>query len=552
MSKNKNTQKEKKSKSSNTKKTENKKTKSSYSPSLNDTLSMHEKFTNLYVIGMFTLFPVFMTDKLFNLRKDRLHYFIGTTIVLLFFIIATYLCGIDKKKWVKNIFKLNVEDFGMLAFLIVSVVSTVLSEYGMEAVTGSEGRDSGLIIMLGYVLCYFVVSRYYKYHKIPYDIFVISSAIIVIIAILHEFYIDPFNLLTEIAENQQNIFISTFGNINIFSCFICVSMPVIAALLVTSKDIPSTVFYGIGISISFMGLLVANSDSGYFGLAAFMSILFVYSCKNAQRLFNYFLCVFLMLLSCKIFKLLTLVFRENYKPLEPIPSFLIFNNKTFILIAVFACLSILFYFVKKKNNEKDFPKAVQITAASLVALSAVSLVSVFVYFSAFDKTTDLGSLAKYLRLNDKWGTHRGYAWIRSIILFKTNGIKNMLVGSGPDTFGQIMKKYYREDMINRHGSVFDSAHNEFLTYLVTIGALGLISYITVLVSTIIKGIRRFEYSVGALIATLVIISYCAQSIFSLFTPIVTPFLFLFISLCEGIIRRYPLEKKIKEKDTIKE
>ena len=238
MSKNKNTQKEKKSKSSNTKKTENKKTKSSYSPSLNDTLSMHEKFTNLYVIGMFTLFPVFMTDKLFNLRKDRLHYFIGTTIVLLFFIIATYLCGIDKKKWVKNIFKLNVEDFGMLAFLIVSVVSTVLSEYGMEAVTGSEGRDSGLIIMLGYVLCYFVVSRYYKYHKIPYDIFVISSAIIVIIAILHEFYIDPFNLLTEIAENQQNIFISTFGNINIFSCFICVSMPVIADLLVTSKDIP--------------------------------------------------------------------------------------------------------------------------------------------------------------------------------------------------------------------------------------------------------------------------------------------------------------------------
>ena len=157
-----------------------------------------------------------------------------------------------------------------------------------------------------------------------------------------------------------------------------------------------------------------------------------------------------------------------------------------------------------------------------------------------------------MRLNDKWGTHRGYAWIRSIILFKTNGIKNMLVGSGPDTFGQIMKKYYREDMINRHGSVFDSAHNEFLTYLVTIGALGLISYITVLVSTIIKGIRRFEYSVGALIATLVIISYCAQSIFSLFTPIVTPFLFLFISLCEGIIRRYPLEKKIKEKDTIKE
>lgn len=107
MSKNKSSNKENNSNASTGKKSEVKKTKSSYAPTLNDTLSMHEKFTNLYVIGMFTLFPVFMTDKLFNLRKDRLHYFVGTTIVLLFFVIATYLCGIDKKKWVKKHFQAN-------------------------------------------------------------------------------------------------------------------------------------------------------------------------------------------------------------------------------------------------------------------------------------------------------------------------------------------------------------------------------------------------------------------------------------------------------------
>ncbi len=524
------------------KKTTQKDTKQ-YSAPLNQELSMHEKMTTLYVIGMFTLFPIFMTDKLFNLRMDRLRFFVGTTVVLLFFIVATYICGIDKKKWIRNIFKPTVEDIGMLCFLVVIVVSTLLSEYGMEAVTGSEGRDSGLIIMLGYVLCFFVVSRYYSYRRLPFGIFTVTASIVVFIAILHEFYMDPFNLLTEINESQQNIFISTIGNINIFSCFICITMPVIAALLVTSKDVPSTVFYSVAICISFMGLLVANSDSGYFGLAAFMSILFVYSCKKPERLFKFMLTVTLMLLSCKIFKLLTIMFNDKYKPLDTIPMTLIFSNKIYIALSISAVLTVAFYLVWKRSRIKDFPKALPVTAAIFVALCAASLLSAFIYFSAIDKTTDLGGLTKYLRLNDKWGTHRGYAWIRSVILFKSNGIKNMLVGTGPDTFGQVIKKVYREDMLQRHGSVFDSAHNEFLTYLVTIGALGLISYVTVLVAVVVKGIRRFEKSEGALITTLVIIAYCAQSIFSLFTPIVTPYLFLFVALCAGIIRRTPIQKK---------
>ena len=245
----------------------------------------------------------------------------------------------------------------------------------------------------------------------------------------------------------------------------------------------------------------------------------------------------------KIFKLFTIIFHEKYKPLDTIPMTLIFSSKIYIVLAAAAVLTIALFFARKQLKSGALPKACQVIAGIFVAICALSLLSAFIYFSAIDKTTDLGGLTKYLRLNDKWGTHRGYAWIRSVILFKTNGVKNMLVGSGPDTFGQLIKKYYRDDMIARHGSVFDSAHNEFLTYLVTIGALGLISYLTVLISVIIKGIRRFEYSEGALITTLVVIAYCAQSIFSLFTPIVTPYLFVFVALCDGIIRRTPITPK---------
>ena len=129
---------------------------------IDKTLSMHEKFANIFLISMFTVFPVFLTEKLFKVRVDRLHYFIVTNMILLFFILATYICGIDKEKWPKKLFKLSVTDWAMTAFLVVCAISTLLSEFGKDALTGAQGRDSGLILMSVYVLCYFMISRYLK------------------------------------------------------------------------------------------------------------------------------------------------------------------------------------------------------------------------------------------------------------------------------------------------------------------------------------------------------------------------------------------------------
>ena len=114
----------------------------------------------------------------------------------------------------------------------------------------------------------------------------------------------------------------------------------------------------------------------------------------------------------------------------------------------------------------------------------------------------------------------------------------MLIGTGPDTFGPVIKDVYRDDMLKRHGSVFDNAHNEYLNYLVTIGALGVVSYITVIVSVLIRSVRRCKNNVWALIAILVIISYCSQALFNLATPIVTPYIFVFLGIGEAYIRRY--------------
>ena len=88
-----------------------------------NTLSMHEKFANLFLFSMFSIFPIYLTNKLFSVRTDKLHYFIATNLILVFFIAATYICGIDKNKWPKKVFKLSSTDWGMLMFLVVGGTS---------------------------------------------------------------------------------------------------------------------------------------------------------------------------------------------------------------------------------------------------------------------------------------------------------------------------------------------------------------------------------------------------------------------------------------------
>jgi len=85
-------------------------------------------------------------------------------------------------------------------------------------------------------------------------------------------------------------------------------------------------------------------------------------------------------------------------------------------------------------------------------------------------------------------------------------------------------------MVNTaQGQVFDNAHNEYLQYLVTIGALGLITYVVFLVAAGWRmAVRRNgnRYIVGCLFA---VMCYGAQALVNLSLPIATPIMWLLLS-----------------------
>ena len=185
-----------------------------------------------------------------------------------------------------------------------------------------------------------------------------------------------------------------------------------------------------------------------------------------------------------------------------------------------------------RANKKLFRGLIIALAAALLCLCIA-----FCYFTFFDVKTPLGGFFRFFRFNAKWGTHRGYIWLKSFEIFKSFGFKNILFGCGPDTFYSAFAPYFSELQRLFGDASANCAHNELLNYLITTGIFGLSAYLALISSAVLRGVKRAEKSPEVLIFTLPIICCFCQSLVNIATPITTPLLFIFIALAENSARK---------------
>lgn len=194
--------------------------------------------------------------------------------------------------------------------------------------------------------------------------------------------------------------------------------------------------------------------------------------------------------------------------------------------------------VYDKRNQKRNQKTADATGNTLVWIWGGFLVicACMICFLIYDANVAgnagrYGELGNYLVFHDGWGTNRGYIWRKSVELFQEFPLRQKLFGYGSETFGILTTENFLVDMFNSaQGQVFDNAHNEYLQYLVTIGVLGLVTYVTFLISAMWRmAVRRNEnaYSAGCLFAVL---CYCAQALVNLNLPITAPIMWLMLSV----------------------
>lgn len=538
--------------------------------------TVNHALVTLYTILMFTLFPLFLTNYYQSARRDKFWLFVvltgvvGAAVGLI--VLGQHLGKNSASKKQLNTysdpFKLNLTDIGMLAFLGVTLISTIgalfMSENPSEdfskLLLGSYGRNMGLLMILMMAICYFAVSRYFFYTKYVIYFMFIGMTIMSFVAIVNFYHIDILGIFAKYQtnENVQINFTSTIGNKNYLSAMITVALPFSVGLAVSTKDKTLRILSYVSTGLQFMGLLVATSDGGFLGAFAAFAVMLVIVSRDLKKLSKFFFCLAIMMLSAKLLWLFDLIMKGNNKGYTSFSEIFVYNNFVFILIPLFLALAILCGLnrnnkeytinatIKSKkaddftlngtieeNNNLNIEKYTFIGTLALVAIGAVAIIAMFVYYSLIDTTSTLGSFARFFRFDAAWGTHRGYFWIKSFELMKDFNFWEILFGSGPDTFYNEFAVYFDELLTKYGDSSTNAAHNVYINYLVTVGVAGVLSYLLFVGSALVNSIKSSNVNPLALMCVGVIVAYATQDIVNIANPVNTPWFIMFIALSES-------------------
>lgn len=508
----------------------------------NPGITVTQKIVSIYLAIILSVFWVYSTNALFNLKDDKYNFFCKTTFVA-FAIFSVCLIGAliySLKKPITHsdikIKKFCTADIGMLVFFASASVSTLLSAYRQEAITGELGRRNGLILIFAYLLCYIMVSYFYKGSMSLIYLFLSVGLFVCGVGVANHFGFDPLDYINRISEAQRTAFISTIGNINFFATFVCIFFSVAFGVLMISEHLMSKIFSVICIAVGSGALIAANSDLGYFAVFVFMGVMSIYSFKNIKRLHRYAIAWLTMTLSMKFMPLLCKLFGGYHVRVEKISDFLMNNSIMYYVIAFFLIAVVVISILRNNDKLLEVPSWLYIVAIALVALCALSGIGALVYFSCINTMADLGGLSGYLRINEKWGTNRGYIWIRSIQSFMKFDWVHKLFGSGPDTLRVILDSYFGEEIAANYNVYFDSAHNEYIEWLVTLGVCGLAGILTFIIGAIVRMIKCSKNKPELVIFYGAVMIYSLQAIFNIAQPLTTTTLFVFLAMGISISR----------------
>ena len=128
-----------------------------------------------------------------------------------------------------------------------------------------------------------------------------------------------------------------------------------------------------------------------------------------------------------------------------------------------------------------------------------------------------------LIFNDQWGTYRGMNWRMAMSYWNNDAtLFAKIFGYGPDTYYIITMDRFFDFLYQNDYGYFDSVHNEYLEYMLTVGIAGLIAYLAFLYTSAKSMLCSKEC--GAKMIAVGVIAYAVQAIVNIAIAIISPVL----------------------------
>ena len=488
---------------------------------------------SVFIYLILCIFPLFFTRYYFNILQSKYVFYWVSVVTLIIVLIGmmlylkwddsvVYFKHFKLKTWLK---RFMLPDWMMLAFFLTAVISTLLSDYKYEAFWGNNGRYSGLFLISLYCVCYFIITRLARFKARFLDAFLVSGMLACLFGITDYFKMDILHFKINMKPEQIASYTSTIGNINTYTAYVALIMAIAFILFCTSKDLKRMIVYYICFVISLFAIIMGVSDNAYLSLAALFGFTPFYLFVNKRGIKRYLvgLLSFFAVIKC-------IVWINTTMPDKVLGINSSFNKIVAMkgLTAIMAALLLLvvllcvFDYVKKNSGNELVGNWLR-----WFWLVVVILVAVGVAYGVYDATflghgEKYGPLQEYLEFNDSWGTHRGYIWRMGMELYNEFPVSKKIFGFGPDTYGvlTILKRY--NEMWDTYKEVFDSAHNEYLHYLVTMGIFGALTYGGLFVTAIITFAKRAFNKPHVMAICFAVTCYAVQAVVNINLPIATP------------------------------
>ena len=426
-------------------------------------------------------------------------------------------------EWPAGLWKnLSVTDRFAVFYGIAVLVSYLFTNYREEALWGTASWRMGMWTQLGAVIVYFMISRMWQWKSwIPALILPVSAVVFSL------GYVNKFGLLPVDPEYVNPSFISTIGNINWYCGYLVTILFGGVYLLwrmepeMTRKKLLLMAY----VTIGFASLATQGSSSGIVTFAVVMFVLFGMSVRDSGRMEVFWQEMTLFSAACLItcvLRRLNIFSRELI--LEGITDLL-----TFSIAGIFMTIlsGIILYWIHRTRVRRSYPEKMLhriycgITIAVPVMILLVLLLTLINTLAGGVLTPNITDpeVTKWLTFNAGWGSARGGTWAAGARCFWETDFLHKIFGVGPDCLYAFLSNegsVELQTMVNDRfgGNRLTNAHNEWLTVLVDIGVLGLVSYAGMMITAIRDFLRVGENKMLVGACGICVLAYTVNNMFS--------------------------------------
>ncbi len=475
-------------------------------------------FTVFYIVLFAVIFPLFITNYYYNIQISKSLFFMILTmvffvVVLVLAVLSFNLADVGKK--------LSTPVFLFFSFfMLCAFLSAMFSPYRNLAFTGKNSRYIGFPFLISCIFCLVIPVMTPKLEARKLHLpFLIGAVLVSAIGMLNFLDLDIFGLVSAVPEALRGRYLSTIGYVNFFSEYISLMCILGCGYYCLSREryILPVLF------LLYLMLILTNSDGGILAFAAGVLLSPVLLRKDRKALLRLPIALAPFVPALGAARLIFEFYPVHMAP-EGVVNLLI-QPYFLIAAAVFIVLLVLLCILLDRFTQPEREGVSKIFLISWLSFLGLCVLAVLVLLILSNN----GVLPENaLTFGDSFANNRGYIWTRLLKIFAEAPFVRKLTGYGPDTLKALLVEKLGNEMTQVTGQIFDSAHNCFLQYLLTVGILGTTGLFAGFGIILVRAFRNPEPDTLPFLLALVV--YILQSFFVPSQPMVTPFCFLFAGL----------------------